>query len=302
MEKHCYTVYMHKTPSGKVYIGLTKNKPERRWGKGNGYKNNPYFTKAIKKYGWDNIEHMIILSGLTQSMASTWESVLIAQYDSTNPTKGYNLTTGGQFGFNHTERTKLRIAEVNKKYWDDPEWSKTQKQKMKDAVQSSEVREKISSSVKELFKNPDYRELYIQGREKFKEKVRGTNNWKHRAVLQYSLDGNFIKKYETVAEAGLSLNKPTQDISKCLVGKYKHTYGYIWIYADEPNPLELVREKMAPSKTKKKIKQYTIEGEYIQTYDSIVEAKQALGKKRIRIVECAKGIYETAGGYVWKFA
>lgn len=30
-----YTVYKHTTPSGKVYIGITGQKPERRWQNGN---------------------------------------------------------------------------------------------------------------------------------------------------------------------------------------------------------------------------------------------------------------------------
>lgn len=39
-----YKVYKHTTPSKKVYIGITNQKPERRWGKnGRGYKDNDYF-------------------------------------------------------------------------------------------------------------------------------------------------------------------------------------------------------------------------------------------------------------------
>lgn len=33
-----YTVYKHTSPSGKVYIGITKRKPEYRWNKGKGYR------------------------------------------------------------------------------------------------------------------------------------------------------------------------------------------------------------------------------------------------------------------------
>ena len=44
-----YVVYMHKTPSNKVYIGITSQKPEKRWNEGLSY--NKYFTNAIIKYG-----------------------------------------------------------------------------------------------------------------------------------------------------------------------------------------------------------------------------------------------------------
>ena len=32
MENKCYTVYMHICPNGKKYIGITKQKPIKRWG------------------------------------------------------------------------------------------------------------------------------------------------------------------------------------------------------------------------------------------------------------------------------
>lgn len=52
-----YTVYMHITPSGKMYIGITGRNPLKRWGSnGSGYKGQA-FSNAIKKYGWDNMEH-----------------------------------------------------------------------------------------------------------------------------------------------------------------------------------------------------------------------------------------------------
>ncbi len=33
-----YNVYSHTSPSGKKYIGITKQKPEHRWSNGDGYK------------------------------------------------------------------------------------------------------------------------------------------------------------------------------------------------------------------------------------------------------------------------
>ena len=33
-----YTVYMHRFPNGKVYIGMTSKKPEDRWKRGSGYR------------------------------------------------------------------------------------------------------------------------------------------------------------------------------------------------------------------------------------------------------------------------
>ena len=63
-----YTVYMHISPSGKKYIGITGQSIERRWGNGTGYKNCISFNRAIEKYGWNNIKHIILYSGLSKKM------------------------------------------------------------------------------------------------------------------------------------------------------------------------------------------------------------------------------------------
>lgn len=57
---YVYTVYMHVSPSGKRYIGITSQKVEKRWANGKGYKTQQYFYRAIKKYGWNNFQHIIV--------------------------------------------------------------------------------------------------------------------------------------------------------------------------------------------------------------------------------------------------
>ena len=90
-----WSVYRHVSPSGKSYIGVTKDIKHRWRGKGNGYKGGTDIYDAIQRYGWDNFEHEIIASGLTRSEAYDMESSLIDKYNTTNPEYGYNLATGG---------------------------------------------------------------------------------------------------------------------------------------------------------------------------------------------------------------
>ena len=95
MEK-TYTVYKHTTPSNKVYIGITSKPVNARWRNGLGYKKQPYFYKAIQKYGWENIKHEIIAELLTKDEACKMEIHLISEYESTNRDNGYNSSTGGE--------------------------------------------------------------------------------------------------------------------------------------------------------------------------------------------------------------
>ena len=83
-----YTVYMHVLPknvSGKendlVYIGITRVKPIQRWANGNGYAPNIRFFNAIKKYGWEQFEHVILFENLSEEDAKQKEIELIAKFN-----------------------------------------------------------------------------------------------------------------------------------------------------------------------------------------------------------------------------
>ena len=94
-----YCVYKHTTPSGKVYIGITSKRPETRWNKGLGYRDNAHFVRAIKKYGWDNIKHEVLATGLEPEEAFAEERRLIAECRATDPNYGYNISEGGESGY-----------------------------------------------------------------------------------------------------------------------------------------------------------------------------------------------------------
>lgn len=91
-----YFVYKHTSPSGKIYIGITCQNPEKRWLNGNGYTGNDYFMKAIHKYGWNNFKHEILFSGLTKDEACRKEIELISKYKSNQRKFGYNISAGGE--------------------------------------------------------------------------------------------------------------------------------------------------------------------------------------------------------------
>ena len=74
-----WLVYIHTSPSGKRYIGITGRKASERWGvAGNGYKGQSHFWNAIQKYGWQNFHHEVVLEGLTKEEAKKSEMRLIA--------------------------------------------------------------------------------------------------------------------------------------------------------------------------------------------------------------------------------
>lgn len=95
-----YCVYKHTNKlNGKVYIGITRQNPEKRWQKGAGYART-YFGNAIAKYGWDNFTHEVLFTGLSKAVACEKGKQLIESYGSRDRHYGYNICEGGQTGDN----------------------------------------------------------------------------------------------------------------------------------------------------------------------------------------------------------
>jgi hypothetical protein len=92
-----WCIYKHTNKTnGKVYIGQTCQKPERRWQNGKGYEGSPKFWSAICEFGWDGFAHEIIEADITtQELANIREQFWISYYNSYE--NGYNATLGGTF-------------------------------------------------------------------------------------------------------------------------------------------------------------------------------------------------------------
>lgn len=88
-------VHVNKT-SGKVYVGQSRNIKERWRSR---YREQPRFSRSIKKYGWDGFDHLILASGIEdQEKLNNLEKVWIILLRSTNRNLGYNIAPGGFLG------------------------------------------------------------------------------------------------------------------------------------------------------------------------------------------------------------
>jgi group I intron endonuclease len=105
-----YCVYMHTNKiNNKKYIGITCQKPEKRWENGFGYKESPRFWNAINKYGWDNFNHKILISNLPYKTACNYEIHYISLFNTNNSKYGYNLTVGGDASASLSDEAKEKI-------------------------------------------------------------------------------------------------------------------------------------------------------------------------------------------------
>lgn len=77
-EPRNYKVYIHIMTGLWIYIGQTGQDLEERWQNGEGYKqHNQMLYHQIKKYGWENINHILYKDNLTKKEADIIERDLI---------------------------------------------------------------------------------------------------------------------------------------------------------------------------------------------------------------------------------
>jgi hypothetical protein len=62
---------------------------------------------------------------------------------------------------------------------------------------------------------------------------------KEKAILQYDLNGNFMKEWESTKKASVFYHLHDGNIWKCLNGKRNHTGGYKWQYKNSQSLGEL---------------------------------------------------------------
>jgi len=56
---------------------------------------------------------------------------------------------------------------------------------------------------------------------------------KNKAILQYDLQGKFIKEWDSILEAGKSINTSRVNIISCLKGRSKTASGFTWKYKEK---------------------------------------------------------------------
>lgn len=96
-------------------------------------------------------------------------------------------------------------------------------------------------------------------------------------VLRFTINGEFLNRYDSVLDAEKQTNVDKGSISKAMSGKLKVANGNIWI-AEEDYTVDKLNERVKianskPSSSKNtKIRQYGLNGNLLEIYNSMSEA------------------------------
>lgn len=228
-----HTVYMHTSPSGKVYIGITSmDPPERRYADGRGYGKSTIFGKAIQKYGWNNFNHSIHYLNLTEYDAKEKERKLIAQFKSQERRYGYNMSAGGDgtFGVKLSDERKERLRLMNTGEGN-PFYGRKHSDESKAKIKLHHANISGENHPNYGKKLSDIARLNMK---KHHANVGGTNNpnWgKGKHVMQIdTINGIPIKSFTNANQASRETGINRNCIAWCCDGKHKLAGGYIWEY------------------------------------------------------------------------
>lgn len=124
------------------------------------------------------------------------------------------------YGKHHSDETKEKLSESHK-----------------GKILSREHKEKIGEALKGE-NHPMYGKFHTEeSKEKMSKShkglLTGAKNPNARKVVQYDLEGNFIRILDSMSDAARELGIKSQSIYNCCNGYSKKAAGYIWKYYDE---------------------------------------------------------------------
>lgn len=318
-----WTVYKHISPSGKVYIGITSNVKNRWAARGYYYcLSDTAFSRALKKYGWDNFQHEIIRENLSKQEACSMEIELIAYYKA----KGisYNITNGGEgFAGKHSEehvkhRVNSRIANSDTDYLViDKAFNYVICKTEREAAEflggtqkniSRVLRQPIGYTFKKhyLWKHKKGIPVDIESIKKQIQKaldVRRQKMSEHTKAISAKMVAGSKKERESLTSEerkkrfghgeklkGKSRSEETKRrISEAAKGR------------DMSKAVEARKKLPYNPSNKKPVIQYLITGELVREFSSITQASIETGTNQRGISNCLAGRALSSGGFKWEY-
>lgn len=275
-----YKIYCHIFPNGKRYIGLTKMKLEQRWDNGKSYKTCLLVDRAIKKYGWENVQHVVLATVENKEEAEEIERKYIAHYKSDNVEFGYNILPGGNVATNEltdemryklgngwrgkhrSNEDKHKIGEGVKKRFERPESNGHYGMK-----HTNETKEKMSISQKKAWESEN-------------RKKRASESMKNR-MKNPEFKAEVLNRLRTCERKYVVTEEQKKKLSERMKGR--------WLNENSP--------------TSKPVLQFDKEGNFIKRWANGGEAERAGIALRGNISKCCLHFphCKTAGGYIWEY-
>lgn len=283
--------------NGRLYVGQKKIRSgwETYLGSGDALK------KAIQKYGRENFERKIIDIAFSVNELNYLENLYTRMFNAVDSRKWYNICYGGINGAANHQKKPVKLFDIKGnliEQYDSISRASNITGDSRDVIRNSCNGKIVMTKCKHIWRwaEDDFNKYPTEygKREKSIE------------VKCYSIDGKFIKKYESLHEAENNSGINRTSIKSCCDGFISTAGGYVWRYIEDSFDKYPVRTKTENIKIKLekyslKVKCYNTDGVLLKIYNSIHEAEKETGASRANISKCCKGKSYVACGYVWRY-
>lgn len=318
-EKICGIYKIENLVNGKIYIGSSVDISER-WHRHStdlrtNRHGNDYLQNAWNKHGEDNFKFEIIEYINDISILINREQYWIDQLNACKRSIGYNLspTAGSPYGFKHTDETKLKQSKLQ---------SKNRKPILQIDLNGNIIRE--WSSITQIGRETEYKERAIKdvalglrgyiaynyiwiyksdyNVETFNLQSYMNNKHQSKRVIQFDLDGNIIKHYDSLTDVVLCNDSyRIQSICNvCTIPAFKSYKGCMWMFEIDYLQNGILPYKRKPNKSCcKKIIQLDKENNFIKIWESTAEASKFYKISPSSIFSCLENKTKFCNGYNW---
>ena len=124
----------------------------------------------------------------------------------------------------------------------------------------------------------------------------GKDHYSSKPVLQYDLNGNFIKKWDCQSDVARAYN--IRSIYFCIDKITKSCKGYMWrsFKGEIKDHIPPFKNRLLPLA----INQYDPNNNFIKSWDNANDAAKELDISYKGIRECCYNRQKTCGGFIWK--
>lgn len=298
-------IYCYTSPSGKKYVGQTRDEKTRRerWRNAGLPYGGVLVEAARRKYGPSAFTYEVLERVVCDDVATLIdrlrdrERYWIEELGTLGG--GYNLTDGG-YGGHHTEETKARLSEMMRGRYVSEETRRKRSLSLRGSKNpmfgkplSEETRAKISAS--------------LQGRVISAESIeKRLATVGLRSVKQYTVDGVFVAEHASAPDAARSLGLNASNVWKCCKGKVKSTGGFLFVFSgDEGRLPDMVsrvdRARLRGSKPRRIEVIRVSDGVSLGVFENGLEVRRLPGMAKAHVAMLCSGRQKTYKGFMMRY-
>lgn len=305
MKTYIYTLSHPET--GEIrYVGKTTNLKRRAY--------QHFNVKICKKLGNKHLGNWLLsilnsnlkpILEIIEECTDNWvesEQYWIEQFKSWDFNL-LNVTKGGEgFGYKHSEESKRKMSLVQKGL------------PRNFTKETLEEKRKLMQGDSNPMKNPLYKQKVINARKgnnswvtdsmkenlkiRIQESVKNNTQPANKAILQYDLQGNFIKEWISFKEIKKNLGFCDRFLIDVCKKRKISACGFVWRYKIPDYPLKIEVPKKPINQL---LIQHDKEMNVINEFESIMDAYKATNISRTSIANNLSGLSKSAGGFIWKY-